>query len=165
MPPPISPIKSLLSETWASRSYRLQEYSDGLLLPALFTASTHTLSPGSRDPTIPLRETWLKSRAGLSLLSTTTLYLDTTDDGAHQWTSMLPMCSPSVMVKNSFRRGACGSWLAPLTPGQRHPVLEEIWAQGSWFSRQELYSQNSWDLLRTVVLAGNTTSGGELWSS
>lgn len=108
-PPPISPIKSLLSETWASWSYRLQEYSDGLLLPTLFTASTHTLSPGSRDPTIPLRETWLKSRAGLSLLSTTTLYLDTTDDGAHQWTSMLPMCSPSVMVKNSFRRGACGS--------------------------------------------------------
>lgn len=161
-PPPITPASRLWSEE-SGGSYRWQENSVGSLCPALFTASTHTFSPGSKCPTEPLRTKAWNSRGCLWLSWNTTLYPETTEDGAHQWTSTF---SRSLLIGCSTRmRGAWGATLAPLTPGQRHPVLSEISKQGSWFSRQESYWQSCGSPRRTPVSERDSSGLGLMLSS
>ena len=134
-PPPMIPASSLWSDF--SGLYRWQENCEGLLDPALFSASTHTLVPASKDPTKPFRELAPNSWASLSLPSITTLYPDTTEDGAHHLICTFPLCSPSVTGSSTSMRGALGATSDPLIPGQRHPVSAASLGHDSWSSEQE----------------------------
>lgn len=160
-PPPMTQANRLFSEDLGV-SYRWQENSEVVLCPALFTASTHTFVPTSKDPTTPRRWASPKSK-DISFPSNTTLYPETTEDGAHHCTSTFPLLSPSVIGSSAWMRGEWGGVSAALNPGHRHPVLAEVCAQGSWFSKQKLYLQISW-WRRGTFLGEITSVRGEILS-